>query len=51
MMGAPEEDKICTSHGGHYHVRWEILNPKIAKNVLVFFNEDAFSDKSRVGTK
>jgi hypothetical protein len=35
--------------GGHRYARWDVLNPKTGQNVLVFFNVDAFSTKSRVG--
>lgn len=38
--------------GGHHYDKWEIRDPKTGQNVVVFFNNDAFSSaKSRVGDK
>jgi hypothetical protein len=36
---------------GHRYARWDVLNPKNGQSVRVFFNEDAFSAKSRVHEK
>jgi hypothetical protein len=35
--------------GGHRYDRWEVPDPKTGKAVVIFFNTDAFSRKSRVG--
>jgi len=35
--------------GGHRYDRWNVLDPKTGKTVVIFFNTDAFSSKSRVG--
>lgn len=39
----------AVEEGGHRYDRWEVLDPKTGKPVVIFFNTDAFSSKSRVG--
>lgn len=39
----------AVEEGGHRYDRWEILDPKTGTTIVVFFNTDAFSSKSRVG--
>ena len=45
----PVVSASATEEGGHRYERWEVLDPKTGKAVVIFFNTDAFSGKSRVG--
>ena len=44
-----EVSKSRIDEGGHHYERWEIWDPVNEKKVIVFFNTDAFTAKSRVG--
>jgi hypothetical protein len=46
---APGVSVSAIEEGGHRYDKWEVADPKTGQTVVIFFNTDAFSSKSRAG--